>query len=200
MVRKRSPQERLGNVVQVDGRLHVIEYSDLPEEVAQRRKPDGSLAVWAGSSRSTSWTWPFWTARQAPQRACPSTSPTRRFPTSTPPAGGSSRRSRNALKFERFIFDLLPSALRAIVAEVDAREHSALKNASGGEDTPATVQSRMTALHAGWLRAAGAELLDGVPIEISPLWALDAGEAAARVTPGMKITEPTYFGVASGAW
>ena len=46
---KQDPLERVGNVVEVDGRLHVIEYSDLPDEIAARRKPDGSLAIWAGS-------------------------------------------------------------------------------------------------------------------------------------------------------
>ena len=199
VVRKRVPQDRMGNVVQVDGRLHMIEYSDLPKKVADRRKPDDSLAIWAGSIAvhvmdldfldrlaGTAAGLPFHVARKK-----------------VPYIDGSGRRiepaSENALKFERFIFDLLPSASRAIVVEVDPREHFApLKNATGDEDTPEKVRARMVALHAGWLRAAGTELLDGVPVEISPLWALDAGEAAARVTPGMEITEPTYFAVASG--
>ncbi len=194
-VRKQAPQERLGNLVEVDGRLHVIEYSDLPKEVAQRRNADGSLAIWAGSigvhaldlafldrMAGTSAGLPFHVARKK-----------------VPYVDASGRRiepaSENALKFERFIFDLLPSAARAIVVEVDPREHFApLKNASGTADTPEEVRARMVALHGRWLRAARAELLDGVPVEISPLWALDAGEAAARVPPGMKITEPTYFG------
>ena len=33
----------------VDGRPQVIEYSDLPAELAERREPDGSLELWAGS-------------------------------------------------------------------------------------------------------------------------------------------------------
>ena len=49
VVAKRDPLERVGNVVAVDGRLRVIEYSDLPDDVARRRNPDGSLAIWAGS-------------------------------------------------------------------------------------------------------------------------------------------------------
>ena len=49
MIAKRDPLERVGNVVQVDGRLMVIEYSDLPEEAANLRNADGSLAIWAGS-------------------------------------------------------------------------------------------------------------------------------------------------------
>ena len=49
VIAKRDPLERVGNVVQVDGRLMVIEYSDLPDEAAKRRNADGSLAIWAGS-------------------------------------------------------------------------------------------------------------------------------------------------------
>ncbi|MFZ1933998.1 MAG: UTP--glucose-1-phosphate uridylyltransferase, partial [Thermoguttaceae bacterium] len=49
VIAKRDPLERVGNVVQIDGRLMVIEYSDLPDEAANRRNADGSLAIWAGS-------------------------------------------------------------------------------------------------------------------------------------------------------
>ena len=49
VIAKRDPLERVGNVVLVDGRLMVIEYSDLPEDVACRRNADGTLAIWAGS-------------------------------------------------------------------------------------------------------------------------------------------------------
>ncbi len=44
VIAKRDPLERVGNVVQIDGRLMVIEYSDLPDEAAKRRNADGSLS------------------------------------------------------------------------------------------------------------------------------------------------------------
>ncbi len=49
VIAKRDPLEKVGNVVDVDGRLMVIEYSDLPDDVARKTNPDGSLAIWAGS-------------------------------------------------------------------------------------------------------------------------------------------------------
>ena len=49
VIAKRDPLDKVGNVVAVDGRLMVIEYSDLPDDVARRRNADGSLAIWAGS-------------------------------------------------------------------------------------------------------------------------------------------------------
>jgi UDP-N-acetylglucosamine/UDP-N-acetylgalactosamine diphosphorylase len=48
-VTKQTPRDKLGNFVAVDGRVQVIEYSDFPEDVAERRNADGSLTFWAGS-------------------------------------------------------------------------------------------------------------------------------------------------------
>ena len=194
-VRKQAPQERLGNLVEVDGRLHVIEYSDLPKEVAQRRNADGSLAIWAGSigvhaldlafldrMAGTSAGLPFHVARKK-----------------VPYVDASGRRiepaSENALEIRAVHFRPLAfgspgdrgrgRSPRAFCTTEKCLGHGGHAGRSSGRGWwPCTV--------AGC--AARAELLDGVPVEISPLWALDAGEAAARVPPGMKITEPTYFG------
>ena len=99
----------------------------------------------------------------------------------------------NAVKFERFIFDLMPSAARAIVVEVDPmRAFAPLKNASGAkDDTPETVKAQMSALHRSWLSAAGVETADGAAAEINPLFAIDAEELAGRVRPGTRVTEAT---------
>lgn len=101
----------------------------------------------------------------------------------------------NAIKFERFIFDLMPSAQRAIVVEVDSQRHfGPLKNGPDEKtDTPQTVRAQMIAVHRQWLRQAGAELADDCPVEISPLFALDAQELSARIQPGLRLTEPKYF-------
>ena len=88
----------------------------------------------------------------------------------------------NALKFERFIFDLLPHAKNPLVVEYAEEEVFApLKNAPGAErDTPEYVQRFMVAQHRRWLEAAGTRVAEDVPVEISPLWALDAEGVAAR--------------------
>src|SRR5205823_6530925 len=41
--------DRLGNLVLVDGRCTIIEYSDLPESLARRTDANGRLWIWAGS-------------------------------------------------------------------------------------------------------------------------------------------------------
>jgi UDP-N-acetylglucosamine/UDP-N-acetylgalactosamine diphosphorylase len=102
----------------------------------------------------------------------------------------------NATKFERFVFDLLPWARNAIVVEGDPAEVFApVKNADakGVDDTPTTARTAMVSLHTRWLRDAGALVKDRVPVEISPLWALDAAAVQARVKTPLDIGEPTYF-------
>jgi UDP-N-acetylglucosamine/UDP-N-acetylgalactosamine diphosphorylase len=106
----------------------------------------------------------------------------------------------NALKFERFIFDVLPLAERWLVMETShGEEFAPLKNAEGA-DSPQTVQAALTNLAADWLtraRIAVPRAADGEPavlLEVSPLFALDAEEFAARVHRGTRIEGPTYFG------
>src|SRR5262249_33668123 len=101
----------------------------------------------------------------------------------------------NALKFERFIFDLLPHAKNALVVEfAEADVFAPLKNAPGAaKDTPEYVQQFMTAHHRAWLTAAGTRVADGVAVEISPLWALDAEGVAERKDRPATIDRPTYL-------
>ena len=47
---KSGPMERVGNFCVVDGRVTVIEYSDLPDELAYKKNTDGSLAFELGSN------------------------------------------------------------------------------------------------------------------------------------------------------
>lgn len=51
----------------------------------------------------------------------------------------------------------------------------------------------MVALHRQWLARAGVQVARGVDVEISPLFALDADELAAKLTANTRVTEPTYF-------
>jgi UDP-N-acetylglucosamine/UDP-N-acetylgalactosamine diphosphorylase len=192
---KDDPLEKVGAVVEVDGRQRVIEYSDLPDELAYRRNADGSLAIWAGSIAvhiietallrrlaSTAEGLPFHYAHKKVKHI---DAAGKRIEPQQP----------NAIKFERFIFDLLPFSANPMVVEVARREGFApLKNAPGASaDTAEMVEAMMIAQHVRWLKQAGADVAEGVPVEISPLFALDAEELSQKIPPGMKITEPTFL-------
>jgi len=195
VIGKKDPLEQVGNVVEIDGRLQVIEYSDLPDDVAGRRNPDGSLAIWAGSIAVHVFEAPF-LRRMVDQADALPFHIARKKVAHVDESGERVEPSEpNAIKFERFIFDLMPSAENAVVVEVDPAEGFApLKNAPGAkDDTPAAVRAAMAAQHRRWLREAGAEVEDEVPVEISPLWALDAAEVAEKLPAGTRVTEPRWF-------
>ncbi len=195
VVAKQDPKDRVGNVVEVDGRLRVIEYSDLPDSVAERRRADGSLQIWAGSIAVHVFDLAFLLRMSGRADALPFHVAHKRVPFIDEQGRTHQPEKANAYKFERFIFDLLPAAKNALVVEVDPKTHFApLKNAPGAaSDTPESVRAQMVALHADWLRRAGAELAGGAPVEISPLFALDAEQLRGRIAPGTRISQPVYF-------
>lgn len=195
VVAKESPLDRVGNVVRVDGRLHVIEYSDLPDDVAERRKPDGSLEIWAGSIAVHALSLDFLARVADKAEVLPFHLARKKVPFVDASGTRIEPAEPNAIKFERFIFDLMPWAQNAVVVEVDPNDHFApLKNAPGAaKDTPDWVRQQMVALYTRWLRQAGAQVAPNVPVEISPLFALDAQELAEKIHPGTPIDEPTYL-------
>jgi hypothetical protein len=48
-------------------------------------------------------------------------------------------------------------------------------------------------LHRHWLRQAGAEVADDIPVEISPYVALEASDLVGRIRPGTKFTKPVWL-------
>jgi UDP-N-acetylglucosamine/UDP-N-acetylgalactosamine diphosphorylase len=196
VIAKRYPLERLGNVVQVHGRPMVIEYSDLPEEAARRCNPDGSLAIWAGSIAVHVIDAALLRRTAGSADGLPFHLAYKKVPYIDEAGKLVQPDKPNAVKFERFIFDLMPLARRAIVVEVDPEKAFApLKNAAGAPtDSPETVRRQMSALHRDWLRRAGAEIDDATAVEISPLFALGPADLAQKIPPHTRISEPTYFG------
>ena len=195
VVAKQDPLEKLGNVVEVDGRLRVVEYSDLPDDLARRHQPDGSLWIWAGSIAVHVIDAALLGRTAGSADALPFHIAEKKVTCVDPSGHGIEPQECDAIKFERFIFDLIPSAEGAIVVEVDPAEGFApLKNASGAQqDTPEMVKHRMVAQHRRWLEQAGVEVAGGVDVEICPLWALDAEEVAQKIEPGTRVTEARYF-------
>jgi UDP-N-acetylglucosamine/UDP-N-acetylgalactosamine diphosphorylase len=199
VIEKVAPEEKVGVVVTVDGKPQVIEYSDLPAELAERREPDGRLQLWAGSIAIHLFELAFLRRLASGEIQLPVHRAIKKVPYLGDDGQVVSPTSPNAVKFEQFIFDALPLAKRWTLVETDrAHEFEPLKNATG-PDSPATVRQRMSDNFAEWLEAAGAKVTrrpDGsVPfgIEISPLFAMDASELKGRTSPGLAIEAPIYF-------
>lgn len=197
-VTKQEPKDKLGNFGLIDGKMQVIEYSDMPDEVAEQREPDGQLRFWAGSIAVHVFSVAFLERMLADATALPFHVANKKVPFVNESGDVVKPTEPNALKFERFIFDLLPRAANPIVVEYAEEEVFApLKNAPGApKDTAEYVQRFLVNQHRRWLEAAGATVAADVPVEISPIWGLDAKAVAERVTSDFKITKPSYLTLA----
>jgi UDP-N-acetylglucosamine/UDP-N-acetylgalactosamine diphosphorylase len=193
-VRKLGPGEKMGVIARVDGRTGVVEYSDLPDELARQRDAEGELAYWAGSIAVHCIEVDF--VRELTDGGL--RLPYHRAEKKVPHVGDPDPAEPNAVKFETFLFDALPAAARAVTMEVRREdEFSPIKNAEGA-DSPETARRDMNRAHARWLEAAGVSVPrdgDGEPVdlEIDPRFALDAAELAERLPDGFALTGPAVI-------
>jgi UDP-N-acetylglucosamine/UDP-N-acetylgalactosamine diphosphorylase len=199
IVAKTGPEDPLGNLVEYAGRTRMIEYTELPRELAERRDPAGDLEIWAGSIAIHCFRIDFLArlARNASlfpwHRAIKKVSHIDASGQLVKPS------APNAVKYEMFIFDALPLAEKTLVVETSRREEfEPLKNAEGPY-SPGSVRQAMSDLFAEWLNQAGIEVArrpDGaaaVPIEISPLLATSAEELRARIGDFGPVTGPLHL-------
>ena len=196
--------ERVGNFVIADGTLQVIEYSDLPEELAQQKNPDGWLRFNAGSIAIHALRVSFIERLNAGgQLSLPWHRAEKKVPYVDETGKLIKPEKPNAVKLEQFVFDAIPLAKNPIVYSTDrAEEFSPVKNAQG-PDSPATCRHDQIRRSARWLGQAGVSIAckDGEPdatLEISPLYAVDPQQLLQRQLP-IKRVEPgatMYFGPA----
>jgi len=183
---KRDPMEKLGNFCVVDGKVTVIEYSDMPEELARATRPDGRLKFSAGSIAIHVLSRSFVDRLTAGGRSLlPLHRAEKRVPFLDEKGTLVKPEAPNAVKLETFVFDALPLAERTVILETERpEEFSPVKNATG-DDSPTTCLHDQVRRAAAWLEKAGikvprdAEGLVSAAIEICPLYA-DSAEALAK--------------------
>jgi len=195
--------ERVGNFVLGDGKVMVIEYSDLPKKLARARNEDGRRRFDASSiaihvlSRS-------FIEQLTADETCFAL-PWHRASKKVPYVDQRGRRVEpaepNAIKLEAFIFDAIPYARNPLILETSrAEEFSPVKNATG-VDSETTARRDMNLRAASWLAAAGFDVPhrpdsepDGL-FEISPLLAVDAGHLREVMVdrPQIRPGQPHYW-------
>ncbi len=193
VVPKRSAEEKMGVVVAVDGVTQIIEYSDLPNDVAARTTSDGELELWCGSIAVHVFSRDFLERLIGSDAALPFHLAHKKVPHIDENGHPVEPGSPNAIKFERFIFDALPHAKTALVMEADrAREFNPVKNAEG-QDSPATARAAITRIGREWLQAAGQEVPESATIEIGPLFALDEVQLKEQFDSKSQFANRTYL-------
>ena len=195
VVRKNEPLQKVGNVVSIDGAVQIIEYSDLPPEYAEQTNEDGSLKIWAGSIAVHIFETSFLNRSVSQADALPFHRANKKVAFVGSDGHSVQPSEPNAIKFERFIFDLMPWAKNAIVCEVDPAEgFCAVKNAPpAASETPGHVKQAISDLHTKWLVAAGAKVAEGTVVEISPLFAVDENQLKAKISDGQEFSGEVYL-------
>jgi UDP-N-acetylglucosamine/UDP-N-acetylgalactosamine diphosphorylase len=181
---KSGPKEKVGNFCLVDGKVTVIEYSDLPDELAERRNPDGSLVFELGSIAIHIINRAFVEKLNAGDFSLPLHRAVKNIQHID--ENGNAVES-DGIKLESFVFDALPLASKSIILQtVRSEEFAPTKNATG-IDSVETTRQMMTARAADWLESAGVTVPrkpDGSVnclLEIAPSFALEKEDIKEKI-------------------
>ena len=170
---KRDPYEKVGMPMRFGSSYRMVEYTEMTDEQCNRRGKDGELYFKYGSPAIHVFDRAF-LEREA-SKPMPLHLAFKKIPALVngkvvKPA------EPNGYKFEKFIFDILPNAKRtAFLAFEQKDEFSPVKNAEGS-DSPGTCRADMRSKWVGWLEEAGMKVPPDMPVEIDPVYALDASD------------------------
>ena len=198
-LRKNGPDEKVGNFCLLDGELTIIEYSDLHEDLAEQRNPDGSLVFELGSIAIHMINVSFIEHINEHGFALPLHRAVKKIPHIDNKGNLIDPDEPNGVKLETFIFDAVPLASKSVILEtIRSEEFAPVKNETGVDSAEVTHQ-RMIERAADWLESAGVKIprkADGSPdctLEMAPSFALDREDVKAKldqipeIKPGSEI-------------
>jgi len=200
-VLKTDPSEKVGIFGLLNGKISVIEYSDLPDELAHKRNPDGSLMFNLGSIAIHIINRTFIEKLNVKGFSLPLHRAIKKIPHIDDNGNLIEPEKPNGIKLESFVFDALPLACKSVILEaVRNEEFAPVKNATGS-DSPETSKALMVARAADWLEYAGCTVPrkpDGSPdclIEIAPSFALEKDDVKAKINliPKIKPKDKIYL-------
>lgn len=187
IVKKCNPEEKVGIVVYVDGNLQMIEYSELRHTDMYAKNEDGTLKYHAGNIAVHMINISFLERVYQNGEPLPYHAAIKKVPCLGEDGNMIDSKQNNAIKFERFIFDLLKYVKKSVIMEVLREdEFSPLKNMKG-ENSPSTSRQDMINQFGRWLRNVGVSVpIDSQGnvvglIEISPGFALDEDELKMKI-------------------
>lgn len=199
---KAGAKEKVGNFCLAHGRVSVIEYSDLVDELAEKKNSDGTLVFSLGSIAIHIISVDFIEQLNSKGFALPIHRAIKKIAHLDETGQKITPEKANGIKLETFVFDALPLSAKSIILEtLRAEEFAPVKNASG-VDSPAVTRQMMIDRAAGWLRSAGIAVpqkADGradCVIEIAPSFATSPEDAAAKrdfITTPIKAAQQLYL-------
>ena len=173
---KRDPNEGLGMVVKRDGHFDMIEYTEMTDEMNNRRTKTGDLYFKFGSPAIHVFDRAF--LERLAAKDMPLHLAHKKIATVDEKGTVVKASEPNGYKFEKFIFDALSEAKGVTCFAFDRHEEfSPVKNAEG-KDSPATCKADLQAKWRRQLVKAGVAVSESVAVELDPVYALDAAEIA----------------------
>lgn len=174
---KSDPFEKVGIPMKFGSAYRMVEYSEMTEEQCLRKTPKGELYFKYGSPAIHVFDRDF-LAREA-KEAMPLHLAFKKIPYVNEQGKVVKPSEPNGYKFEKFIFDILPKAKTAAFLAFDPKdEFSPVKNAEG-KDSPDTCRADMQDKWRRMMSDAGLPCAADVPVEIDPVYALDAADLEA---------------------
>jgi UDP-N-acetylglucosamine/UDP-N-acetylgalactosamine diphosphorylase len=169
---KRDPKEKVGMPMRFGDTYRMVEYTEMTDEQCNRKDKSGRLYFLYGSPAIHVFDRAFLEREAA--RPMPLHLAFKKIPYVDEKGAVVKPSEPNGYKFEKFIFDILPNAKTVTFLAFDQKdEFSPVKNAEGA-DSPATCRADMQNKWRGWLKECGVTVDESVPIEIDPVYALDA--------------------------
>ncbi|MBR2642789.1 MAG: UDPGP type 1 family protein [Lentisphaeria bacterium] len=193
MLPKTNPYEKLGNFCVTGGRTQIIEYSDLPAELAESRNEDGSLRFVAGSPAIHVISRDFVSRLTSGGRLqLPWHRADKKVPYMDADGTLVKPEEPNAVKLESFIFDALPLAAKTVILEGNREGMFAPTKNSTGVDSAESCREMLLERDARVLESAGFAVrkADGsriADIELAPEYAVNP--ELLRKFAGRTITE-----------
>jgi UDP-N-acetylglucosamine/UDP-N-acetylgalactosamine diphosphorylase len=196
IVEKTYPEEKVGVYVEQEGKIKLIEYIFMPEELLFKKDEEGNIAYRAGNIANHLINRTF-IERVAKETNLPYFLAHKKINYINKEGERIIPLRSNAYKFESFVFDALPFAKHAAIVSVPREDEFApVKNAEGN-DSPDSAHNLMTAQAKKWMAAAGIdkELIQRLEAaEISPLLAATEEEFVAKMQSHAKTVEKQLKG------
>jgi UDP-N-acetylglucosamine/UDP-N-acetylgalactosamine diphosphorylase len=196
---KTGPFEKLGNFCLADGKVTVIEYIDLPDELAEKKNLDGSLVFELGSIAIHIISVDFVDRLNNHGFVLPMHRAVKKISHINDKGQRVEPKEPNGVKLESFVFDALPLCKKSIILQtLRSEEFAPTKNATG-VDSAQTSRQMMVDRAAAWLESAGVKIPrkpDGSPdciVEIAPSFVLTREDVIKKrdkipaIKPGDKI-------------
>ncbi len=186
MLPKTNPYEKLGNFCITGGRLQIIDYSDMPAELAERKKADGTLDFLAGSPAIHVISRAFIERLTCDgQLHMPWHRADKKVAYLNENGELVKPEEPNAVKLESFIFDAIPLAEKTMVLEGCREELFAPTKNATGVDSAESCRAMLVARDVRRMELAGIAVPrkeDGTPdciVEVSPRTVFDDEDAIA---------------------